>query len=307
MTIQQLKYIMAVAKYRHFEKAADHCFVAQSTLSTMISKFEEEFDLSIFDRKYKPVRITKEGEVLIRQMKIILSEVDALEEMIFDLKDEVKGRLKVSCIPTIAPFLFPFFFPDFSCAYPGLSLELKESSTEEILNQLKMREIDVGIVSPPIEEMRDMISIPLYKESFVYFNTFELQKSSMPVQEIDFENFWVLEDGHCLTDQVMEICRRADKKINTPLNIKFKAGSIGSLIRFVKGNKGKTILPFTATKSLTEEEKRFITYFTDPMPQREVHFLTHKHFPKRKLMDLLTKEMKNKIRELKSGKHLKVI
>src|SRR5690554_5242013 len=105
MNIQQFHYILAVEKYKHFETAAEKCFVTQSTLSTMISKFESEIGIQIFDRKTKPVSITKEGEKIIQQLKIITYDIDQLIELTKTMKGEVSGALKVGCIPTIAPYL----------------------------------------------------------------------------------------------------------------------------------------------------------------------------------------------------------
>lgn len=286
MNIQQFEYVLAVAEYRHFETAAEKCFVAQSTLSTMISKFEEELGLVLFNRRKKPVEVTKEGEQIVRQLRIITSEIANLKEMVGEIKGEIKGKVRISCIPTVAPFLLPLFLRQFSEEHPELLIELNENSTEEILQQLKSRELDIGIVSPPFDTDQ-LQEIPLYKEPFMFYNIEDQADKEVDIREVSFDNFWLLENSHCMSDQVIEFCLAHRKNINNSLNIKFKAGSIGSLIRFVKGNRGKTFLPYLAARQFIGVDKEHIVAFKDPSPYRNVSLLVHEHFPKRKILELL--------------------
>ena len=152
MNIQQLKYILAVAELKHFGLAATHCFVTQSTLSTMIGKFENEINVKIFDRKTKPVTITKEGEVLIEQIHIILKEVDNLNERVKVLKGEMSGEFKIGIIPTIAPYLLPRFLSDFAGRYTQLQFSVTELTTNTIIEKIRNRQIDLGIVALPLKE-----------------------------------------------------------------------------------------------------------------------------------------------------------
>ena len=126
MNIQQFNYILALAEFRHFELAAEKCNITQSTLSTMISKFEEEIGIEIFDRKKKPVQVTKEGSTIIEQLKIITTDIDQLKELTKEVKGEIKGNLTLSVIPTIAPFLLPLFLQDFAAKFPNLNIVVRE-------------------------------------------------------------------------------------------------------------------------------------------------------------------------------------
>lgn len=296
MNIQQFQYVLAVAEYRHFETAADKCFIAQSTLSTMISRLEEELGIQIFDRRKKPVDLTKDGREIVGQLKIIISEIDHLEELVKELKGEISGTLKIACIPTVASFLLPNFLPDFSSRYPDIILEVKESPTDEIIRQLKSRELDIGIVSTPIDEV-ELLEYPLYAEPFVYYSKGQRQTGMISVGEITFDNFWLLEEGHCFRDQVLKICGAAKDQINTS-NIHFKAGSIGSLVHFVKASGGKTLLPYSATLSLGEQENRFVSFFKKPVPGRSVGLLTHHHFAKQKILAMMQKVIHEKMSAL---------
>lgn len=300
MNIQQFQYVLAVAEYRHFETAAEKCFVAQSTLSTMISKLEGELGVTLFNRRKKPVRITREGEQVVEQLKMIVSEISSLEELVKELKGELGGRVKVGCIPTIAPFLLPLFLREFSERHRDLIIELSENSTEEILQQLRSREIDIGIVSPPFDTTQ-LKEIPLYREPYVLYNRAGQNERVVDIQEVELDNFWLLEDGHCMSDQILDFCVAHRKNINNSLNIRFKAGSIGSLIQFVNGNEGKTFLPYLAAKQLLREgEERHITAFKAPVPYRSISLLVHQHFPQQRVLELLRKEIISKVKEIEN-------
>lgn len=287
MNIQQFEYVLAVATYKHFERAAEKCFVAQSTLSTMISKFEQELGLILFDRSRKPVEVTIEGQQVIERLKIITGEISSLKEAVKEIKGAIKGKVTIGCIPTIAPFLLPLFLRTFSQTYPEVHIELNERPTEEIIWLLERRELDIGIVSPPFKSNSDLVEIPLYREPFVYYDVGGTPTNQMDVKTIDFDDFWLLEESHCMSDQVLDICKAHQKNIYNSLNIRFKAGSIGSLVQFVRGNQGRTLLPYLAAQQLLKDEQDRISSFKEPAPGRTVSLLVHPHFPKKKLLNLL--------------------
>lgn len=295
MNIQQFEYVLAVARYRHFETAADHCYISQSTLSTMISRFEDELGVMIFNRKKKPVAITREGEEIIERLTIIVREIGRLDELVKEMKGEVKGTVRIACLPTVAPYLLPLFLHDFSTRYPELQLVLKESSTQDIVRQLKSRELDIGILSPPLHE-EEIREYPIYKESFVLYNTAGKNSKKIDIEDMEWDNFWLLEEGHCMTDQVLKICSMNKKKINSSLNIHFKAGSIDSLMRFVKAYKGKTMLPYLSVRNLPAEEARYISLFKQPVPDRTIALVTHQHFVRKRILQLLQYVIREKVK-----------
>ncbi|KXK36952.1 MAG: LysR family transcriptional regulator [Saprospiraceae bacterium] len=300
MNIQQFYYVLAVAEYRHFETAADKCFISQSTLSTMISRLEDELGIIIFNRKKKPVELTREGAKLVDQLKIITSEIAHLEEMAMEMRGEMKGKVNISCIPTVAPYLLPKFLYDFAAAYPELELEIREHTTDEIIRLLELREVDIGIVSTPIGHA-EMVEYPLYKEDFVYFDSSSNGSPIISISEVNLENFWLLEEGHCMSDQIMDICNTSGHEINAALNISFKAGSIGSLLHFARSYSGRTLLPQLAVLEMSDEEKRFLRYFETPAPNREIGIIVHQHFVKRKVLELLIKIIKAKVKLIEKG------
>ncbi len=294
MNIQQFQYILSLAEHRHFETAAEKCFISQSTLSTMISKFEQEVGITVFNRKKKPVEITIEGEVIIGRIRIIVNEINQLHESVLEIKGYKGGTIKIGCIPTVAPFLLPQFLPHFSKKYPQLFIEIKEKNTDEILRNLQSRDLDIGIISTPVNES-NLNEIPLYKESFVLYDTSGQSKKKLAIQTMNIDNFWLLEEGHCMRNQVINFCERNKKRINPTLNINFKAGSIDSLIRFTQANNGKTLLPYSSTLNFKEKDKKLISSLHSPAPFREVGMIYHHHFAKVKMVSLLYHEIMNQM------------
>lgn len=286
MNIQQFDYILAVAKYRHFENAAASCFISQSTLSTMISKFEQEIGIQIFDRKTKPVGITKEGKIIIRQLKQITYEISQLVEISREIKGEVMGLIKIGCIHTVAPFLLPLFLNDFAIAYPDLNIQIKEASTDTIISQLQSRDLDIGIVSPPLAEI-DLMVHPLYEEAFLYFDLTNPGSSPISINDLKLDNFWLMEESHCMRSQVMNICDFEKRDAMATHNITFKAGSIDSLIRFTKSSAGSTLLPLLSLSDFNPADFQYIRFFKNPIPTRKIAFVTHRHFVKQRVLNLL--------------------
>jgi LysR family hydrogen peroxide-inducible transcriptional activator len=183
MNIRQIEYVLAVAEQRHFETAAEQCFISQSTLSTMISKFEEEIGIHIFDRKRKPVEITNEGQFIIEQLRLISKNIDQLNQMVDEMKGVVKGKIKIAVIPTIAPFLLPLFLKEFATQFPELTIEVREHTTQVIIEKLKKRELDLGILSTPLLD-DDIEEHHLYDEPFVMFDTTGNYRAQLKVEEL---------------------------------------------------------------------------------------------------------------------------
>jgi LysR family hydrogen peroxide-inducible transcriptional activator len=296
MNIHQFQYILALAEHTHFESAAEKCFITQSTLSTMVSKFEEEIGIKLFDRKKKPLQLTKEGFAIIEQLKIIINDIDQLKELVKEVKGETKGNLTLSVIPTIAPFLLPLFLQDFASKFPNLKILVKEETTGEISRKLKSRELDIGILSIPIQD-KDLTEIKLYDEPFVFFDAGKSTNSQVSINKLDVSNLCMMEEGHCMRTQVIKLCDLTKKQFDSKLNFEFKAGSIDSLLRFVKANHATTLLPYLAVADFSEQEKMHVSHFSSPVPYRSIGLVVHKHFVKKNLLAILEKEITGRIPE----------
>lgn len=295
MNIHQFQYILALAEHRHFETAAEKCFISQSTLSTMISKFEDEIGILVFDRKRKPVEVTSEGRFVIEQLKKISKEIESLKEVTNELKGEVKGQLTIAVIPTIAPYVLPLFLHHFASRFPDLHIEVRELTTSEIMRQIKSRDLDIGIVSIPVSDP-DIVEYHLYDEPFVFYDAGVRNKKEVKIKQLDLSNLCLLEEGHCMRNQVLELCDFQNHDVNNKLNFRYKAGSIDSLLRFVRSNEASTLLPFLAATELAKEEKRRISRFTDPVPYRSIGLVVHHHFVKHKVRELLEDEIIHRIK-----------
>lgn len=294
MNIQQIQYVLAVSEVRHFERAAEKCFITQSTLSTMISRFEDELGIQIFDRKRKPLEVTTEGELIIEQLKKIKKEIDQLKEITHEIKGEVRGSLTISVIPTVAPFILPLFLQNFAAKFPNLKIEVKEQTTSEIITNLKNRTLDIGILSIPMED-ESIIEIKLYDEPFLFYDMSSKVSQIINSKDINTSNLCLLEEGHCMRVQVMNLCELHKVNQIQPLNFDYKAGSIDSLMRFVKANGASTLLPFLSTLDFSAEEQIHLNKIAKPIPYRSIGIAVHSHFVKFKILDKLKEEILSKV------------
>jgi LysR family hydrogen peroxide-inducible transcriptional activator len=263
----------------------------------MISKFEDEIGIQVFDRKKKPVEVTAEGMVVIEQLKKINKEIESLHEVTNQLKGEVKGTLTIAVIPTIAPFLLPLFLHRFARKFPNLHIEVREQTTSEIMRMIKSRDLDIGIISIPVNDP-EIIEYPLYDESFVFYDASSKNKKELTTKQVDVSNLCLLEEGHCMRNQVLELCDFHKKELNNKLNFRYKAGSIDSLLRFVKANKATTLLPYLAAKELSSSEQKKVSEFSAPVPFRSVGIVAHSHFVKHKIRELLEEEIMREVKPL---------
>ncbi len=294
MNIQQFKYILAVEEHKHFEVAAEKSHITQSTLSTMISKFEDELGIRIFDRKKKPVQVTNEGAVIIEQLKVIVNNIEQLNEITKEVKGEITGTLTLSVIPTLAPFLLPLFLQDFASKFPNLNIKVREEPTSEIMRKLKSRELDIGLLSIPLKD-KEILELKLFDEPFLYFDAKAATPKNVSANKIKVENLCLMEEGHCLRTQVLRLCEVNATQSASKLNFEYKAGSIDSLLRFVKANKASTLLPYLATQEFSPQEKAHLSEFKAPVPYRTIGLVVHRHFVKKKLLEALQREIIEKV------------
>lgn len=308
MNIQQLEYIEAVSELRSFEKAAEKCCITQSTLSTMVSRLEKELDVILFDRKTKPITVTREGEEVISQAQTILREIGNLKELISGLKGELSGSINIGAIPTVASYLFPLFLKEFIQTHPKIHFTISEAVTDKIISDLERRAVDIGLLSTPIDHP-ELIEIPLYQEPFILFDS---KKDTLPVTPVDIHNIdvnrlWLLEEGHCLRAQIRKLCSLR-KERSSSWNLDYKSGTIDTLKRFVKLNDGLTIFPQLATLDFTKEDAGMLRTFKEPVPVREVSLVVHKHFVKKKILEQLRKTIVHTVSPLLlKGSHVQVV
>ena len=292
MNFQQLEYILAVDAQRHFAAAADKCFVTQPTLSMMIQKLEDELGVKIFDRSKQPVVPTEVGVQLIEQARGILHEVKKLREIADAEQNEIRGELRLAIIPTLAPYLIPLFIRPFSEKHPSVKLHISELTTEQIVRKLKQDQLDVAIMATPTSE-NSLSEDPLFFEEFVVYAAQAetiLKKKYVLSNDIDVNRLVLLEEGHCLRSQILNLCELKESAgfVN---NIFYEAGSIETLKRMVEANSGITILPELALKNLDEDQMGFVRFFKSPAPVREVSLVTRRAFVKKRFIEALKQEI----------------
>ncbi|RZL19115.1 MAG: hydrogen peroxide-inducible genes activator [Pedobacter sp.] len=291
MTLVQLEYIVAVDTYRSFVTAAEKCFVTQPTLSMQIQKLEETLNVKIFDRSRHPVIPTEMGEQIIQQARIALQESSRIKEMISDQQQEISGELKIGVIPTIAPYLLPEVISAMMDKYSSLKLLIWEHTTEDIILQLKRGTLDCGILATPLED--DQITErPLYYENFVSYISRAsklYKKKTVDANDLNEENIWLLNEGHCMRSQVLNICGSA--KSTRMQGLEYNTGSVETLIRMVDLNEGATLLPELALNELSNKQLSKVRYFRSPEPVREISLITHKTFIKQRMLMALKEEI----------------
>lgn len=290
MTLIQLEYIVALDTHRHFVQASEKCFVTQPTLSMQIQKLEEELGVKIFDRTKQPVIPTEIGKSILAQARIILKEAHRMHDLINDQKDQMTGELRVGVIPTLAPYLLPPLFQQVRQKYPQLNLVIKETITEDVIHELKNNRLDCGIVVTPLNDASIKEDILFYEELFVYVSRKNAlyDKKYVLANEIDPNQLWLLEEGHCFRSQVLNLC---ELRKYSDLNFKYETGNIETLKRMVDKSDGITILPELAVMEFNKSQLKFVKKLKDPSPAREVSLVTHRDHIKTKLIRTLKEEI----------------
>ena len=295
MTKSQIEYILALGNLKNFGAAAEACFVTQSTLSAMVAKVEDQMGLEIFNRKTRPITITKQGEEVLKSLRSIYREFQLLDEKLNELKGFELGELSIACIPTVAPYLYPLILNEISDKFKKVNFSIHELTTENIVDEILAGNMDVGIVSVPLEN-KELIEYPLYDEDFLIYDCGnKFKKKKITVSDIDVERLWLLEEGHCLRNQVGKICELVQqKKING--NLSYSCGSIFTLIEMVKMNKGVTLLPRLALANNEQINTNYIYKLKQPVPSRKIGLISHRNFIKKRLLNNLIQIIKTVVK-----------
>ena len=289
MTLQQLEYVLALDKTRHFVRAAELCGVTQPTLSAMVQKLEDEMDCKIFDRSRQPIEPTEIGKQIIQQAQVIVYQVNQLKESIRSEKESISGTLNLAIIPTIAPYLLPQFIAAFSKSYPNIALKVSELHTDTIIEKLRIAEIDMAILSTPLQDPK-ILEVPLYYEKFVaYISPREpiYEKTELSATDMPLDKLWVLEEGHCLRNQVFNFCNK--KQLHNTI---YEAGSIDTLVKIVDVNGGYTIIPELHIELLSEKQKLNLREIVNPEATREISVVIRHDFVREGMLNAVAECVK---------------
>lgn len=289
MTLQQLEYVLALDKTRHFVRAAEMCGVTQPTLSAMVQKLEDELDCRIFDRSTHPLVPTEVGQQIINQAQVVMYHVNQLKENVQTQKGTLKGNLNLAMIPTVAPYLLPQFISVFREDYADITLKVTEMRTEDVIQKLQTAEIDMAILSTPLNDPK-ILEVPLYYEKFVVYiaPTEPMYKNKeISSQEMPLENLWVLEEGHCLRNQVFNFCNRKVHQSSV-----YEAGSIDTLVKIVDVNGGYTIIPELHINLLTDKQKENLRSLIQPEAIREISLIIRHDYVREGMMNAVANSIK---------------
>lgn len=306
MTLTQLNYMLAVAKYGNFTTAAEKSFVTQPTLSMQVQKIEEELRVKIFNRGTKPIILTDVGEKIILQAKKIVEEANRMGDIVSTEKGFVGGVFKLGIIPTIMPTLLPMFLNNFIKKFPKVDLRIEELTTENISELLNQGHIDAGIAATPLGQ-DSIIEIPLYHEPFVGYipeSNSLYGHEQIEVDDLDVSEILVLQDGHCFRNHVLNLCK-VKQKNSTRFEI--KSGSFETLIKLSDEGLGMTLLPYLHGIELSKKKQKNIRLFTDPAPAREVSLIHSKSQLKMPIIFALRATISNIIRGAIKFDNIKVI
>lgn len=289
MNLQQLEYIVALDKYRHFQRAAESCGVSQPTLSALIQKLEEELDLTLFDRKSHPISTTDSGRAVIDQARVVLYHVAQLKEMTTKEKEMNTGTIRIGIIPTVAPYILPRLFKQMQQMFPQIELKAFELRTSVIIEQLRKAELDMAILATPLEQP-DFLEIPLYYEKFAaYVSPSEkiYKKEEIAAQEMPTEHLWVLKEGHCMRNQVFNFCQT-----KSAYSTSYEAGSIDTLIKIVDENGGYTVIPELHLPLLHEAQQQHVRQLASPTPVREISLVIRQDYVRERLVNSVADAVK---------------
>ena len=306
ITLTQLSYVVAVSQARNFGLAAKACFISQPTLSMQIQKLEEELEVTLFDRSKIPVEPTTIGRKIIEQAQIVLQEAFRIEEIIKSEKGEISGEFKLGIIPTLAPYLLPLFLEKFTTKYPGVNLIVEELQTRQIIEKLKEDEIDSGILVTPLN-IKGIVERPIFNEPFMVYLAPDhplLTLNRVSDKDLNLDDIWLLNEGHCFRDQAIEICKKARGKGIKHKNLIFESGNLETLKRLVDQKFGYTLLPSLAILGMSaSEQKKKVRSFKSPVPTREVSVVYSRAFLKKSIIEALYSEIVSSLpNELKKPK-----
>jgi LysR family hydrogen peroxide-inducible transcriptional activator len=309
MNIQQLEYVIAVDNFRHFAKAAEICNVTQPTLSMMIQKLEEELNVKIFDRSRHPIEPTAIGRQIIEQARISLRHFKQIREVIANEHNIASGSFKLGIIPTIASYLVPILLNKNSSKYTNVDLILKESTTNELIDELLKGTLDGGILAGPLNHP-GLSEYPVYYEKF-YASVSPLDHihddKEIDLEKVDISMVWLLENEHCLRGQIERLCKlkKREQAVNPVHTVKYESGSIDTLINVVDYNPGITIIPEMHAMGLNEEKQGNLRAFKDITAVREVSLVVSKEYVRKTLLGLVLEIIKASVPKSMQNPELK--
>jgi LysR family hydrogen peroxide-inducible transcriptional activator len=293
MTLTELRYIVAVARERHFGRAAVTCNVSQPTLSVAIKKLEEELGVAIFERSSNEIALSPVGEQIIQQAQQTLEAADNIKQVALHGKDQLSGPVRIGAIYTKGPYLYPELIPLLRKAAPDMPLVVEEGYTSDLTEKLKHGDLDVIIIALPYEE-QGIVTRKLYEEPFVVLlpSSHPLtSRKSINCKQLENENVLLLGQGHCFRDHVLEACPSCmpKKGLIGDLPHTIEGSSLETIRHMVVSGLGVTVLPCTAAGAHSYSQRLLsIRRFTNPAPKRTIAIAWRVSFPRPSVIDVIS-------------------
>lgn len=275
MNLRDLRYLVALADLRHFGRAADACFVSQPTLSTQIKKLEEELGVTLIERAPRKVMLTAAGQDAVLRARRIVAEVDELKESARRSRDPASGALRLGVFPTLGPYLLPHVVPQLRERFPQLELLLTEEKSDVLLARLREGKLDAALLALPLHD--DQLHAQfLFEEAFLLAAPERhplAQSKALHIDALNDETLLLLEDGHCLRDQALDVCRLSGAQEKTG----FRATSLETLRQMVAAGVGVTLLPALSVHDpIVQPTGIRLVRFADPAPSRRIALVWRK-------------------------------
>lgn len=287
MNLRDLEYLVAVAEHRHFGHAAEACHVSQPTLSMQIKKLERDLGVELFERTPRQVLLTAAGEAIVVHARAALREADTIRHLARLTNDPESGSVRIGLFPTLGPYLLPHVVPEIHARFPSLELLLVEEKTEVVLDRLRSGELDVGLLAQPVVDDR-FESVDLFDEDFVLAvptgHPFADGDARVSTDVLAGERLLLLEDGHCLREQALSVCRLAgaDERAG------FRATSLETLRQMVATGVGITLLPELAVRPPAPASDAVeLVRFDEPVPSRRIAMFWRRTNPYRSFLPQL--------------------
>ena len=294
LTLKQLRYFDAVARQRHFGRAADLCAISQPALSMQIRELEEVLGSRLFERGPRDVRLTDFGEAMLQRAREILRAVDELEGLARASRDRMVGRLRIGVIPTVAPYLLPRVVADLSRANPDIDLQIREAVTPTLLQEVREGRLDTAIVALPVSEP-SLMEFALFSEAFVLVRPLAEEDRPVPSGDMLREmRLLLLEEGHCFRDQTLSFC---NAHANRPRQW-MEGSSLATLVQMVGQGIGVTLIPEMAVAMETRSASVSVCRLGGSEPQRTVGLVWRRSSPLARRLSMVAEVVRRSAEEL---------
>lgn len=294
MTLTELRYLVAVARERHFGRAAEACFVSQPTLSVAVKKIEDELGVALFERRASDVAPTALGERVVEQAQRVLEEVEILKQVSSQGQDPLSGPLRLGAIYTIGPYLLPYLIPALHKQAPRMPLRVEENFTTVLTDRLRQGELDAILISLPFD-VPGILTLPLYDEPFVVAVPASHpwgRKKTVKAADLPHENLLLLGSGHCFRDQVLKVCPALNRSAAGSMQQTLEGSSLETIRHMVASGAGITVLPCSSVAAASPEKKLLaVRPFVNPAPSRRVALAWRKSFPRPQAIEALRRAL----------------